>query len=100
MATLCVDKLLGKPPGSPQALRHLQNTYRCFNRELKEAFQPSDPTIAVVVSLAVHENLTSEFGIAKLHLDALERILDLRGGIEGFASNSMLWHKVCRYGPA
>jgi hypothetical protein len=52
--------------------------------------------MAVIVSLAVHENLTDQFGVSKLHLRALSRLLDLRGGIEEFSSNWVLWHKVCR----
>ena len=97
MATLCMDGLLGKPVRSPQALHHLANTYRCVNVDLTHHSKPSDSTVAVIVSLAVHENLTAQFGVSKLHLEALERMMEIRGGIEAFASNWVLWHKICRH---
>lgn len=97
MATIMVDGLLGKPSRSPQALKHLANTYRCFNRDLKRQGTPSDPDMAVVVSLAVHENLDAQFGVSAVHLKALQRMLELRGGIERFGEeNWVLWHKICR----
>ena len=96
MATICIDGLLGKPHRSPQALRHLADTYRCFNSDLRKGGVPSDPDMAVVVSLAVHENLDDQFGASKLHLKALQRMLELRGGIEAFSENWVLWHKICR----
>ncbi|KAK5166292.1 uncharacterized protein LTR77_008553 [Saxophila tyrrhenica] len=96
MATICIDGLLGKPLRSPQALRHLADTYKCINQDLRGQGTPSDATFAVVVSLAVHENLTNQFGVSKVHLKALQLMLEMRGGIKAFSSNWVIWHKICR----
>jgi hypothetical protein len=96
MATISLDGVRGKGETSPRALHHLANTYRCFNRDLQRRRVPTDADLAVVVSLAVHGNLESSFGVSKVHLEALEQMLELRGGIEKFSSNWVLWHKFCR----
>lgn len=96
MATISLDGLRGKDLTSPKALHHLANTYRCFNRDLQLRRTPTDADMAVVVSLAVHGNLEASFGVSKVHLEALNRMLELRGGIEEFSTNWVLWHKFCR----
>lgn len=97
MATISLDGIRGKEETSPQAMRHLANTYRCFNRDLKLRTIPTDADMAVVVSLAVHGNLENQFGVSKVHLEALDQMLEIRGGIEKFSTNWVLWHKFCRY---
>lgn len=69
-----------------------------MNKDLRDHDVPSDPDMAVVVSLAVHENLYAQFGVSKVHLMALRRMLEMRGGMEDFSANWVLWHKICRYG--
>lgn len=96
LATITIDALLGKPMPSVQALKYLANTYSCVNQDLQQHSTPSESTYAVVVSLAVHGNLTDNLGVSRVHLQALKAMLDLRGGIEAFSSNWMLWHKICR----
>ncbi len=81
---------------SVQALKYLANTYSCVNQDLQQHSTPSESTYAVIVSLAVHGNLTDNLGVSRVHLEALKVMLDLRGGIEAFSSNWMLWHKICR----
>jgi hypothetical protein len=96
MASLSLNNESGIIRRSPEALQYLAMTYRCINRDLEKEGTPSDPTMAVVVSLAVHENLLAHFGVSGVHLRALDRMLKIRGGIEGFSSNWVLWHKICR----
>ena len=59
---------------------------------------PSDPTVAVVASLLFHGNIVYQFGTPKTHLDALERIIAMRGGTESFSAESTyLVQKICRW---
>jgi hypothetical protein len=96
MSEVCVDSLLGKRETSPLALQHLSNTYRCIKRNLQTHRIPSDSTIASVVSMAIHEDLRGHPDRSKVHIDALQRMVEIRGGIAQFRSNRALCMKLCR----
>jgi len=57
---------------------------------------PSDATVAAVMSLAIHEDLKGHHQSSKVHLDALVRMVQLRGGITGFEATGILLQKICR----
>jgi hypothetical protein len=97
MSEVTVDALLGRQETSPQALQHLSNTYRCISENLQKDKIPSDPTIAAVLTMALHEDLRGQPGRSEVHIDALQRMVELRGGITQFGSNHVLIHKICRY---
>jgi len=96
MSEVCVDSLLGRNETSPQALLHLSNTYRCIKQNLEKHGTPPDSTIAAVMSMAVHEDLRGQPSRSKVHVDALERMVELRGGIGWFRDHQMLLQKICR----
>jgi hypothetical protein len=77
-------------------LRSLANTYKCINAELEAQEVPSWGTIASVMSLTMHENLFGMVGKSKLHLQALERMVQLNGGLKVFEARIPLLHKMCR----
>ena len=81
---------------SSRGLRHLSNTYRCININLQRHGAPSDATVAAVMSLAIHEDLKGQHQNSKVHLDALVRMVQLRGGITGFEPTRILLQKICR----
>jgi hypothetical protein len=81
---------------SKELLKHLGNTYRCINRNLQQREIPSNSTVAAVMSLVIHEHLLSEQKKSKVHMDALRRIVSLRGGLIDFEGNKMLLQKICR----
>lgn len=81
---------------SPQTLKYLSNTYRCINNNLQKGGPPSDATVAAVMSIAMHNNLLGETELSKIHLDALVRMVELRGGIARFDVHLTLVHKICR----
>jgi hypothetical protein len=97
MSEVTLDARLGRIETSPQALQHLSNTYRCVSQNLQRDGIPSDPTIAAVLTLALHEDLRGQPGRSKVHIDALQRMVELRGGITQFGSSHVLIHKICRY---
>jgi hypothetical protein len=96
MSEVCVDSLLGRNETSPQALQHLSNTYRCIKQNLEKHRTPPDSTIAAVMSMAIHEDLRGQPSRSKVHVDALERMVELRGGIGWFIDHQMLLQKICR----
>ena len=96
MSESIINDQLDNHKVSPQALRHWSNTYRCINQALRSRDALSDGTVAAVVSLTIYEDLKREPGSTSVHLDALERIVNLRGGLGGLDSNLPLVQKICR----
>lgn len=97
MSEICVDAQLGKRETSPRALHHLSNTYRCLNQNLQDNVTPSDATIASVMSMAIHDDFNGHSERGKVHLDALQLMVNLRGGMAQFEANHLLTQKICRY---
>jgi hypothetical protein len=92
-----MDVLIGKQETSPKALQHLSNAYRCIRRYLQKHRTPSDAIVAAIMSLAIHEDLKGQPGRSKIHLDAMQHIIELRGGLKQLATRPVLVQKVCRY---
>ncbi|CAJ0550722.1 Ff.00g106520.m01.CDS01 [Fusarium sp. VM40] len=88
-----------RPVESLEATRHFTQTLRLLNPRLS---QPSaakeDANVAIIISLAIHSNLTQDLHASAMHLDALQRLLGLRpGGISGIREcNRPLVQKICR----
>lgn len=96
MSDVHEDALLGRHQTSPRALWHLSNTYRCIKQNLEKNSPPSDSTVAAVMSMAIHEDLIGHPGRSKVHVDALQHIVELRGGITHFTDNQLLLQKIYR----
>ncbi|KAF2096856.1 hypothetical protein NA57DRAFT_42558 [Rhizodiscina lignyota] len=98
MAAVCEDSLRGTTTQtSPQALVHLSNTYRCLARNLQTDKIPADSTIAAVMSLAIHDDLRGQPARSKVHIDALQKMVQIRGGITEFLPRDhYMIHKICR----
>jgi hypothetical protein len=92
-----LDSMLGTQQDPREMLKHLGNTYRCINQNLQKNGKPLDSTVAAVMSMAIHENLLGQPQRTKVHMDALHRIVGMRGGIAAFEGNRMLLQKICRY---
>jgi hypothetical protein len=81
---------------SQEVLKHLGNAYRCINRNLRQNEIPFDSTVAAVMGMAINEGLLGQLNTNKMHMDALRRMVSLRGGLTGFEDNKMLLQKICR----
>ncbi|KAK6519943.1 hypothetical protein TWF506_000237 [Arthrobotrys conoides] len=95
MAQAFSDWLQGGEGESVKVMRYLANTYRCVNEKLKKEGTPDDATVAVVMSITMHNNLLRAPGGAKVHLNALQRMVELRGGLSSFPT-TLLLQKICR----
>lgn len=91
-----VDAHLGKKDASVRTLYHLSNAYRCISQNLQKGGTPSDPTLAAVVSMAIHEDLKGQPARGKVHMDALQQMVELRGGVAQLRITTVLLHKMCR----
>ncbi|KAK2742261.1 hypothetical protein FQN55_007930 [Onygenales sp. PD_40] len=96
MAEICGDSLMGRTDTSPRALIHLSHTYRCIKRNLENDSLPSDSTIAAVMFMAVYDDLTGQPARSKVHVEALYRMVELRGGLDQLKANRLVLQKVCR----
>ena len=88
--------ILGHQNSSKEMLRHLANTYRCVNRNLTNSEIPSDSTVATVMSMAIHEELLGQTRRGRVHMDALLKMVTMRGGLESFEEFPLLLEKICR----
>ncbi|KAK6344639.1 hypothetical protein TWF718_006597 [Orbilia javanica] len=95
MAQAFSDWLQGGQGESIKVMRYLADTYRCINEKLRREATPGDATVAVVMSITMHNNLLRAPGGAKVHLNALHKMVELRGGLSSFPA-ALLLHKICR----
>ncbi|KAI1035790.1 hypothetical protein LB505_003843 [Fusarium chuoi] len=84
---------------SIEATRHFSQALRLMNPRLS---QPSaaqeDSNIAIIISLAIHSNITQNLNASVMHLQGLDNLLTFRpGGISDIREcNRPLLHKICR----
>ncbi|RSL45206.1 hypothetical protein CEP53_010881 [Fusarium sp. AF-6] len=90
--------LFRKPDCEPlEATRHFSQTLRLINPKLMQPTPPQDSTIAIIISLAIHSKLIRDPPKCSMHLDGLQRLVDLRGGLSEISeSNRALLHKILR----
>lgn len=91
-----MNSLSGKEETSSNTLQHLSDAYRCINQNLQKHGEPSDSTIAAVMTMAIYEDLRGHPSRSKVHIDALQGMVELRGGIAGLEGNRVLLQKICR----
>jgi len=97
MSHVMLESLKGKQEISPQALYHFSGAYRGIREGLQHfGGSPSDTIIAAALSMAIHEDLNGQLDRGTLHLDAVQRMIELRGGIDQLEHNPILLHKICR----
>lgn len=81
---------------SPKVCSSLSRTFQLMNKKLSGKDALSDMTIGLTALLTVHETLRGDLNSTKIHLDGLERMITLRGGIETFRSSPSMLAKFAR----
>ena len=72
---------------------HFLKTVQLLRKKLSlgdEDAQISDPTIFVVVNLAIHARISGEDRSAKHHMEGIRKIIDLRGGLENVTQTKLV----------
>jgi len=91
MAQTYLDLVGGRDNRSPSKI-HLK-TLQLLRQKLSlgdKITQLADPTVFVVVNLAIHAHMCGEYKSAKYHLESIRRIVELRGGLNDFTQTKLL----------
>lgn len=78
------------------AIHHLSEAFHLVNKRLSGPEALSENTIAVVICLGILEMLKGNLERRRLHLNGLQRMLQMRGGLETLYPNYHLVQKICR----
>jgi hypothetical protein len=76
-----------------QTLQRLQARLNEFDQTLAT----SDATIMVVFFLASAAELTKDFAAVANHINGLDKIVSLRGGVRALTAHNNIQVKVCRW---
>jgi hypothetical protein len=76
-----------------QTLQHLQARLD----ESDQTLAISDSTIMVIFFLASVAELTKDFAAVATHINGLEKIVNLRGGVRALNTHNNIQVKVCRW---
>lgn len=85
MLNIATNSLLIGDEDSAEALQHLSRTFRLINEKLSGCEATADTTFAAVVSMTQYERLRGNHEHGLVHLNGLERMTDLCGGIGQFS---------------
>ncbi|AEO71819.1 uncharacterized protein THITE_2020265, partial [Thermothielavioides terrestris NRRL 8126] len=78
-------------------VRHLCVALRLVNARLSGSNAAADENVTVVMILALYERFQGSYHRGRLHLDGVRRMVEMRGGIGGFARSNPTWaRKVFR----
>ena len=94
MSEVCRDTSLGTQETSQRSLSYLSKTYRCIAQNIQNG-GATNSTVAAVMSMALHEDFRGHPDRSKIHIDALERLIELRGGVDALKAVGLV-QKVCR----
>lgn len=76
----------------------MAKAYQIINKRLSGPEALSDSSIAVVTSLAMHEDLHQQQSTSMVHFQGLRRMIELRGGMAHlFDVNRHVGQKIWRY---
>ncbi|KAI1842911.1 hypothetical protein JX266_010929 [Neoarthrinium moseri] len=82
---------------SSLTLSHLRSTIKNLNANLSDTvLSQCDSTVAVIITLAMVAGMFDDQASALAHVAGLKRIVQLRGGLDGFRHNAKLHIKIGR----
>ena len=80
MTVTVLNNLLMKQEDPAEAVRHLLQTFSLVNERLSGNDAIFDTTLAVVVVMAQYARLQDQYRQGLVHLEGLQRMIELRGG--------------------
>jgi hypothetical protein len=78
---LALNNLVRKPEDPKEAMRHISQALRLINERLSGKDAISNTNIAVVLIMTQYERLQDQYPQSLVHLDGLQRMVELRCGI-------------------
>jgi hypothetical protein len=68
-----------------EAMVHMSRTFQLVNKKLSGNEATADTTFASIVAMTQYERLKGNYKKGLVHLDGLERLTNMRGGIRQLA---------------
>ncbi|TVY48307.1 hypothetical protein LOCC1_G001955 [Lachnellula occidentalis] len=85
VSLVALNKLVMKQEDPTEAIHHQSRTLRLINERLSGQDAVSDTNIAVVVALTQYDRLRGNYYNSLAHIQGLQRMIELRGGISKLA---------------
>ncbi|KAJ4301484.1 hypothetical protein N0V90_003576 [Kalmusia sp. IMI 367209] len=86
----------GEGEDSPKAIYHLSNSLTYVRERLDSGEALSDSTMGIVMSLITQEQVRKKQKAAKIHMDGLAKMIELRGGLESLEGSLPVLLKACK----
>jgi len=97
MSVVSFNSIPAKEDDPVLAVRHLNKTFLLTNRRLSSTDAVSDASMAVVVMMAQYERQRERYINGLSHIDGLQRMVGIRGGITQLAKDKpSLFQKIIR----
>ncbi len=92
---------LSSHPGetAPVAMQYRSKSLAHVRERLESADALSDSMVDSVISLVTQEQIQNQPVAARVHMDGLARLVELRGGLDSLEASLQLLLKVCKYVP-
>lgn len=92
----CNEMFPSNNRSSLKSLHYHSLTLSHARKRLQGADALSDGTIAMVLSLTKQELLRGDLVGARVHMDGVRRMIELRGGVSKFEENMPLMVNICK----
>lgn len=92
----CNELYTSDGTSSAKALYHLSQTFAQIQKRLDGDNALSDSTLGLVTSLIMQEQIRDQIQAAEVHARGLQRMVELRGGIDQLEGSLALLLKVCK----
>lgn len=96
MSAAYLDAITKQSTRSLSNWHHHARALRLISSKISKAQGVTDFALASVIALSLQESLRGQMQHAKLHVEGLFRMVEVRGGLEGLESNPALVEKVKR----
>lgn len=92
----CNELFLGEGEDSPTAMYHLSNSLMHVRERLESEEALADSTMGLVTSLITQEQIRNQHKAARVHMDGLVRMIELRGGLGSLEACLPVLLKACK----
>ncbi|RDW84262.1 hypothetical protein BP6252_01852 [Coleophoma cylindrospora] len=87
VSVTALNNLVIKQEDPIEAVQHISHAFRLINAKLSGDGAVSDTTIASVIIMSQYERLQGQYRQGVVHLEGLQRMVELRGGISKLTKN-------------
>ncbi|CAH0057331.1 unnamed protein product [Clonostachys solani] len=91
---------ISKPGTDPEILRHFSRSLHLVNERLSGRYALENSTLIAIIGLSQFERVQEKYEEALVHVQGLNRLALLRGGIAGFRDQAALMQKLFRQVPS